>query len=360
MTHTRRLTRRLVLGVLLVLAACSTAPKPAPGQPALEPNAARVRVIFDTDLGIDVDDAGALALLHALANKGEVRILATVSNVNDPYAPAALDAVNTYYRRPDLLVGRNPRAGHYAVATAYWWPEPPRFVRTVAEGFPHDTPLTGGRSAVSVYRQALAAQPDRSVTVIGVGFFVNLSDLLASPPDRYSPLSGLQLVGRKVKELVVMAGSWPNGGDHDLYLSGGREITPDYARRVLAAWPTPIVVVPGSVCSPLRNGATLATATPPTNPVRALYREFHRGLEGKGRVSWDLCAVMYGVRGLLNPYGETMFGLSSSEHMTLSADGRNSLWKTPGNGHQRRLYRVWPADRLQQNLEYLITKLPRP
>lgn len=68
---------------------------------------------------------------------------------------------------------------------------------------------------------------------------------------------------------------------------------------------------------------------------------------------------MYGVHGLVNPYGEEMFGLSS-EHMTLTADGRNSLWKTPGNGRQRRLYRVWAVDERQQNLETLITKLPRP
>ena len=293
MTYSRRLALALLatLALLVTLAACNTAPEPGnpgphdSGSPNPAPSAAGTRVIFDTDLGIDVDAGGALALLHALANKGEVRILATVSNVNDPYAPAALDAVNTYYRRPGILVGKNPRAGHYSVATAYWWPDPPRFIKTVAESFPHDTPLAGQRSAVSVYRQALAAQPDRSVTVIGVGFFVNLADLLASPPDRYSSMTGTQLVTRKVKELVVMAGSWPNGGDHDLYLSGGRDVAPDYARQTLAAWPTPIVVVPGSVCGSLRNGASLATATPLSNPVRALYREFHRGVEGKGRVS---------------------------------------------------------------------------
>src|SRR5688572_15365153 len=68
-----------------------------------------VRVILDTDLGIDVDDAGALAVLHALADKGEVRILATVANVNDPYAPGALDAINTYYGRPNIPVGRNSK-----------------------------------------------------------------------------------------------------------------------------------------------------------------------------------------------------------------------------------------------------------
>ena len=69
---------------------------------------------------------------------------------------------------------------------------------------------------------------------------------------------------------------------------------------------------------------------------------------------------MYGVRGLVNPYGDKMFGLSSSEHMTVTADGRNSFWKTPGDGRQRRLYRVWAIDKLQQNMETLITKVSRP
>jgi hypothetical protein len=37
-----------------------------------------VRIILDTDMSGDCDDAGALALLHALADQGECEILATV------------------------------------------------------------------------------------------------------------------------------------------------------------------------------------------------------------------------------------------------------------------------------------------
>jgi hypothetical protein len=37
-------------------------------------------VIFETDMGPDYDDVGALALLHALADRGEVNILATISS----------------------------------------------------------------------------------------------------------------------------------------------------------------------------------------------------------------------------------------------------------------------------------------
>jgi hypothetical protein len=37
-----------------------------------------VRIIFDTDIGSDCDDAGALAVLHKLADKGEAKILGVI------------------------------------------------------------------------------------------------------------------------------------------------------------------------------------------------------------------------------------------------------------------------------------------
>ena len=46
--------------------------------------AAPVKVIFDTDMANDCDDAGALAVLHALADLGEAEILAIVTNRKDP------------------------------------------------------------------------------------------------------------------------------------------------------------------------------------------------------------------------------------------------------------------------------------
>ena len=40
-------------------------------------SAAPVKVIFDTDMETDCDDAGALAVLHTLADRDECEILAT-------------------------------------------------------------------------------------------------------------------------------------------------------------------------------------------------------------------------------------------------------------------------------------------
>jgi len=64
-------------------------------------------VILDTDIGSDCDDAGALAVLHALADAGELEILGVVfSSGKNRYGVGTCDAINTYYGRGDLPLGQ--------------------------------------------------------------------------------------------------------------------------------------------------------------------------------------------------------------------------------------------------------------
>ena len=66
-----------------------------------------VKLILDTDMSGDCDDAGALALLHALADQGECEILATIINRKDlaNASAAATSAINTWYGRPEIPIG---------------------------------------------------------------------------------------------------------------------------------------------------------------------------------------------------------------------------------------------------------------
>ena len=69
---------------------------------------AQTKVILDTDIGSDCDDAGAIAVLHKLADKGEVEILGIIySSGKNKYGIGVCDAINTYYGRGDLLLGQN-------------------------------------------------------------------------------------------------------------------------------------------------------------------------------------------------------------------------------------------------------------
>ena len=64
-------------------------------------------VIFDTDIGSDCDDARALAVLHALADAAELKILGVIfSSGKNRYGIGTCDAINTYYGRGDLPLGQ--------------------------------------------------------------------------------------------------------------------------------------------------------------------------------------------------------------------------------------------------------------
>ena len=238
------------------------------------------KVIFETDMSTDVDDVGALAVLHALADNGEVEILAISFNEVHPSGAGAICAINTWYNRGDIPIGiykgnlADPDASSYLDALA---------------NFPHDLPTTPTPSSLELYRQVLSEQPDNSVTIISVGFLNNLYDLLKTNPD---------LIAQKVTELVVMAlvvDDPYNTVRHDLI---------DKSEYVIQNWPTPLVISHHG--ESVHTGARLAE-TSAENPIReAYYRRFNG--QYKDRSSWDQIAVLYGVRGLSDYFTEITDG----------------------------------------------------
>ena len=228
-----------------------------------------VRVILETDMTFDVDDVGALAVLHALADQGQAEILAVNFNEVHPSGVAAIDAINTFYGREGIPVGLYP--GDLAD------PDTSRYLDHVAR-FPHTMEADNAPAALDVYRHVLPRQPDRSVTIVSVGFLNNLADLLAADAD---------LIRAKVARLVVM------GGRHNDGFNLVRHGLVETSQAVFEHWPTPLATSDHG--GRIRTGATLASALP-ENPVReAYYRWF--GNAYKGRSSWDQVAVLYGVLG---------------------------------------------------------------
>ena len=239
------------------------------------------RVIFETDMCTDVDDVGALAVLHALADNGEVEILAISYNEVHSSGVGTICAINTWYNRGDIPIGI------YKSNLAD--PDESSYLEGIAANFPHDLPTTPTPSSLELYRQVLREQPDNSVTIISVGFLNNLYDLLQADAN---------LVSQKVTELVVMAlriDDPYNTVRHGLI---------DKSEYVIRNWPTPLVISEHG--ESVHTGARLAE-TPAENPVReAYYRRFNG--QYRGRSSWDQIAVLYGVRGLGDDFTEITEG----------------------------------------------------
>src|SRR5687767_4009853 len=166
-------------------------------------NSKPIPIIFDSDMGPDYDDVGAIAVLHAYADSGHARILATVASTKYEGVAAVFNVFNTYFKRPGILIGV-PKGKALELKDRQHWTD------TVLLKYPHSIKKNADvPGATEVYRQVLASQPDTSVTIVTVGFLTNLSDLLQSKADKYSGLNGKELVNQKVKQLVCMAGSFP-------------------------------------------------------------------------------------------------------------------------------------------------------
>ena len=254
-----------------------------------------VPIIFDTDIGTDVDDAGALAILHIMADRGEAQILAAMSANQNRWCAPAIDVINTYYGREDMPIGCSKTG-----------PNPEEWYHDSVGDYPHDLSSShDAPDAVGLYRRILANQPDNSVTIVVVGWLTNMADLLNSKPDRHSRLAGRELVKAKVKELVSMGGRWPNSpkgeGEYNFRMDGAA------AHKVISDWPGKIMFT--GLGKDVMTGGRLVAEGAKDNPVPAFYRNFFKGHKVSERSSWDLIAVLYAVRGL-------------SDYFTAASDGK--------------------------------------
>jgi len=297
-----------------------------------------VPIIFDTDIGTDVDDAGALAILHIMADRGEAEILATMSANQNRWCAPALDVINTYYGRPDM-----------PIACSKTGPDPEQWYHDSVGDFPHDlTNSDDAPDAVALYRRILAAQPDNSVTIVVVGWLTNMADLLNSKPDPYSPLTGKELVAAKVKELVSMGGRWPNSpkdeGEYNFTMDGAA------AHKVITEWPGRIMFT--GLGKDVMTGARLVAQAPKQNPVPAFYRNFFEGHNVSERSSWDLIAVLYAVRGLSDYFTAVSEGRCVGQE-----DGTNQWIRGPRSNHAYLVHKM-PQAELATVIEDLLLTQP--
>lgn len=245
-------------------------------------------VIFDSDMGPDYDDVGAITLLHAFADSGYINILATVASTKYEGVAAVFNVLNTYFNRPGLSIGV-PKGKALELKDNQHWTD------TLLLKYPHKIKMNDEvLSATEVYRKALASQPDRSVIIITVGFLTNLADLLRSSPDKYSKLSGKELVRKKVKQLVCMAGSFPAGNEFNVRMDAAS------SKIVFENWETPILFSGVEIGMKIRTGLPLINERSiKNNPVKDVFRVCIplSPQDSAGRMSWDETAVLIAVKG---------------------------------------------------------------
>ena len=258
-----------------------------------------VKIILDTDIGNDVDDMLALALAHVLEDRGEIEILAVTMTNDSPSSLRLVSAVNTFYNRPNIPLGivkagSSRCDGRFAQEFVEMKDEYGRLFFPNQFGDSAET-----FEAVSVLRRTLAAQPDNSVVIVQIGFFMNLAGLLDSAPDTYSPLNGKELISQKVKYVSIMAGIFDGTGKKYPQQGAGFNVARNIpaARNVVENWPTEIVFngseIGRELLYPIRHFYEDYEYVP-HHPVKEWYTHFRRHQDRQ--LTFDLHSVLYAAR----------------------------------------------------------------
>lgn len=324
--------------MLLGTTACASGPDSRTTEP--------IRLIVETDMGNDIDDALAFDLIYKAMDEGRIDLLAIGNHKLSPTATDYIDILNTWYGYPDIPLARsttpvrNEEAPDYTAAVCAMTDS------TGAPAFARSKRPQQIEQPVVLYRRILAAQSDHSVTVLSLGFATELAKLLDSPADSLSPLTGRELVARKVRLLSIMAGSYGEKQRAEY------NVVNDTAamRKLFAEWETPIVqnpfelgkriMYPGSA---IENDFSWA----PLHPVVEGYRNYHT--MPYDRATWDLLSVVW----LLRP---DLF--TPSQKGRIAVDERGFTRFTP-DPHGNARYLTVNDEQAVQLREYIIRTTTR-
>ncbi len=301
-----------------------------------------VSVIFDSDIGPDYDDVGAITLLHALADSGKANILATIASNKYSRISSVINVFNTYFQRWGIPVGV-PKGDAVDEADSQHWSD------TLVAKYPHRIKSNAeAEDAVMLYRKILSKQPDKSVTIVTVGFLTNLDNLLISKPDQYSNLGGKELIAKKVKLLVSMAGAFPSGREFNVFKDAAA------SQRVFPNWPTEVIFSGFEIGEKIKTGLPLiknaAIQNSPTKDVFRISIPKDKGDEN-GRMSWDETAVLIAINSP-SPYYNLVSG-----RIVVNDDGSNT-WNAAQKG-QYYLTEKMPVEQVTALINKLMMHQPK-
>ncbi|MDE7406960.1 MAG: nucleoside hydrolase, partial [Muribaculaceae bacterium] len=249
-----------------------------------------VNVIVETDMGNDIDDALAMDMAYKAMDDGLINIIAIGAHKLSSTAVDYIDVLNTWYGYGSIPIARSLTPVYNQHQNDYTLPV--CAMRDAKGRALWKRSKTGGdiQDPVSLYRRLLAAQPDTSVVFLSLGFGTELAKLLESAPDDISPMSGMELVKRKVKYLSIMAGSY--GFKQRAEYNVVNDIPA--MKTVFEQWPTPIVQNPFEIGPKVMYRGDKLDEQFSWTSVHPVIDGFKRYMKMPyNRPTWDLLSVVY-------------------------------------------------------------------
>lgn len=289
------------------------------------------KLIIDTDIGPDCDDAGALAVAFLLAKEYGVDIAGVCNCTSNPYGSGAIDAIASYYGYDSLKIGEY-RGDHPHLTDCDSYNK--YLALNMSERY--SSGRLGALSHLDFYRDILYSAGDGEIVLLLIGQFNALADVIKKYP---------LLVRKKVCRMITMAGQFPSGREYNIFMDAPA------ARYVFSNFDAPVVFSGFEIGEKLISGFVADRDTEENDsPVRKAYLLYS---ENGRRFSWDLTAAEYAVAGCNNRYS-----LSAPGRIVIEGDGSNSFEESP-DGNCRYLIDNSDGDEHTAYFDRLLSMKPR-
>ncbi len=269
-------------------------------------------IIVGTDWSSDCDDVVAMRLFCRAHQKGTIRLLGINIDDNIPMSVRSLSAFLTA-EKIDVPIGFDRKAKRVCFH--------PRYQERMCTSPSKLTNNNQAEESVALYRRLIAGA-EEPVEIVEIGYTQALAALLKSSPDRYSPLTGYELIQRKVKKFWLMAGKWDLPGQKEHNLTGTRA-TRRGGAYLLKHCPVPITLLGWEVGNTVLIGGNL----PEGDMVRNAIIDY--GCDpALGRDGWD---PMLAHLAIVGDEKEAGYDVVKGKARLSALTGKNYFVAGPGN-----------------------------
>jgi inosine-uridine nucleoside N-ribohydrolase len=318
-----------------------------------------IGIAFDSDLGNNIDDVLALALLYGFDNRrpADARLISLSITKSNLKAAAFCEAIDRFY---SAITNRE-------IPERFRRNEPPPIGLSLDGKMAADTPLltetlskqdregkplyehqikkaTDTADAPALIRNGFTAQHDKNAAVVLTGPATNLAQVL--------DLRGAkEIVEAKVRMLVVAAGAYPEGPPEF-----GIQTDIAAASKLFAEWPTPIVAVGPDIGRQLPYPVSSIENNfgwTPSHPVVDAYRAFQPMPYDSPATA--LAAALYAVRP-----DEGYFRLSQPGTITVFDDGRTKFTAAERGRHRYLILDPEKKDLIIRTYTEIVSAEPPP
>ena len=357
----------MAAAVVIGFSACKTASSVELQQATLANDKKPVQMILDSDFGSSTDDLFALMMLNHYLDDGLVDLKGIVVDREGEKNAALVDIFNTYYGHPEVPIGlerngvKNPRCfiPYNGICDLKDAQGTPLFKRSV------DTSRCP--EGYKLYRQLLSQADDKSIVVVAIGFATTLAQLFESGADEYSPLSGVELFGKKVKSVYIQSGRFEAGDSLSGYnmRAASRQSAIFYDRLPKNV---DLIMSPSNVGDQidyLPKDVLVDLSYTEINPIKAVYTHYTCDT---GQRMWDTNCLVQAVLGdaeyNLSPRGWVTFVDRGEESLMLfKADPQgNARYQLPGDTYlaQQKLMDIRRHNRMNRYPSSYTIEAPQP